>query len=85
MLIWLWYHTDHTDHVHREPLWFVCTDHDLYDNYDNMIYDNCILTITGSWVIIHDCFNDDTCAALEYKRLAWAAVGRDEELVEDIQ
>ena len=50
-----------------------------------MIYDNCILIITGSWVMIYDFFNDETCAALEYKRLAWAAVGRDEELVEDIQ
>ena len=50
-----------------------------------MIYDDCISIITGSWVIIHDCFNDDNGAALEYKRLAWAAVGRDEELVEDIQ
>ena len=26
-----------------------------------------------------------TFIALEYKHLAWAAVGRDEELVEDIQ
>ena len=28
---------------------------------------------------------NETCKALEYEHLAWAAVGRDEEMVEDIQ